>query len=180
MVPELYTQTGHYLFFFMAASSSSSTVLSHPSTHSRTYDLRSLKPYTLTLTNIIHHVSLPLDRTNYILWRSQFMPVFNRQNLFGFVSGSIPSPHEMVLDATNSPSPNPSYMFWYKIDYTIQSWILTTLSYAALGQMLGLSTSHAMWKEEQDLETPAADAETPDRLHGRLQQAFPKTFRGKS
>lgn len=55
----------------------------------------------------------------------------------------------------------------------MQSWILTTLSYAALGQMLGLSTSYAMWKKEQDLETP-------DRLHGRLQQAFPKTFRGKS
>lgn len=65
-----------------------------------------------------------------------------------FVSGSIPSQQEMVLHTTNSLSPNHSNMLW----------ILTTLSCAALGQMLGLSSSHAMWKKLEKLCSPTSQS----------------------
>lgn len=76
-----------------------------------------------------------LQTSIILLWRSQFL------KLDRFIDSTIVQPSRLLPDST----PNPGYATWFKIDQTIQSWLLATLSQAALGQMLGLTSAHAMW-----------------------------------
>lgn len=71
------------------------------------------------------------------------MSVFHSQGLYSFVDGSLPASSSNLSDG----SPNPAYINWFKVDQTIQSWLLSTLSPPALDLVLGLSTAHAIWSK---------------------------------
>ncbi|KAG9442408.1 hypothetical protein H6P81_018262 [Aristolochia fimbriata] len=100
--------------------------------------------FILTITNITNSVSLKLDRSNYLLWRSQFLPVLHSQGVMGFINGDIQPPAQFIPIA-DSTTPNPHYVAWFRVDQTLQSWILATLTPGAVGQMLGLKRAQAMW-----------------------------------
>ncbi|KAG9441434.1 hypothetical protein H6P81_017288 [Aristolochia fimbriata] len=71
----------------------------------------------VTVNNITHHVSIKLDRDNYLLWRQQFLPVLNSQSLMGFVDGSIQPPPQ--FSTTDSSTVTAEYIRWYALDQTM-------------------------------------------------------------
>lgn len=100
-------------------------------------------PLTWAYPLLLHHPShkhdlLGLYQTgsNQLpLWRAQFLPVLHSQRLMGLVDGSIsPPPYHLSSPSsfTSSSLPiessNPRYLAWFRIDQTIQSWIMTTLT----------------------------------------------------
>ncbi|KAG9453500.1 hypothetical protein H6P81_006404 [Aristolochia fimbriata] len=112
------------------------------------FDLgQTLGLFLVTVNNITHHVSIKLDRDNYLLWRQQFLPVFNSQSLMGFVDDSIKPP--LKYSTTDSTIVTSEYTQWYALDQTIQSWIVATLSNSAIGQTIGLTSAPAMWLKLQ-------------------------------
>ncbi|KAG9441691.1 hypothetical protein H6P81_017545 [Aristolochia fimbriata] len=126
------------------------------------FDLRqNLGQFLVTVNNITHHVSIKLDRDkldrdNYLLWRQQFLPIFNSQSLMGFIDNSIkPPPKYSTTDSTTITS---EYTQWYALDQTIQSWIVATLSNAAIGQTIGLTSASAMWLKLQRVYASTSQA----------------------
>ncbi|GAV63360.1 UBN2_3 domain-containing protein, partial [Cephalotus follicularis] len=76
-------------------------------------------PTTLTttlnpLSNIINLVSIKLDRHNYPLWRSQFLPILRATQLYGYIDGSITCPPPQISMSTDPTKlvSNPAYETW--------------------------------------------------------------------
>ncbi|KAG9444818.1 hypothetical protein H6P81_016158 [Aristolochia fimbriata] len=74
----------------------------------------------------------------------------------GFVDGSIQPPPQ--YSAADSSTVTPEYLQWYALDQTIQSWIMGTLSKAAIGQTIGITSALAMWLKLQQVYASTSQA----------------------
>ncbi|GAV61819.1 LOW QUALITY PROTEIN: UBN2 domain-containing protein, partial [Cephalotus follicularis] len=82
-------------------------------------------------TNIHHFLSIKLTSKNYLIWRSQFLPLLNGYDLM-FVDGfSSPPPLCLSSAPADIHVLNPDFLAWYKQDQLLL--------------MVGLTTSHAVW-----------------------------------
>jgi hypothetical protein len=102
------------------------------------------------LHNLNHHITLKLDRENYLLWRTLLIPYLESQELFGYVTGAIPCPPQYVASSSSSSTSaalvlNSAYTAWYLQDKIILSAMLSTLSETILAHVVGLPTSHMVW-----------------------------------
>uniref|UniRef100_A0A2N9FCJ3 GAG-pre-integrase domain-containing protein n=1 Tax=Fagus sylvatica TaxID=28930 RepID=A0A2N9FCJ3_FAGSY len=102
-------------------------------------------PISTSLSNIINYVSIKLDETNYLLWRSQFVPILVANDLYGYVDGSITPPPTIINSTEGKESPNPDFLSWRKTDQFVLSCINATLTQSILAQVLGHSTAHQVW-----------------------------------
>jgi alpha-N-arabinofuranosidase len=62
----------------------------------------------LSLNTMVHMVTIKLTPTNYLLWRCQFVPLLESQDLLGYLDGSFPVPSAQIRQGTELV-PNPSY-----------------------------------------------------------------------
>ncbi|CAL2257261.1 unnamed protein product [Prunus armeniaca] len=60
----------------------------------------------VSLPNISYVVSIKLDRTNYIIWKAQFLPLLKSTGLIGYVDQTNPCPSQFTF---NGVTPNPAY-----------------------------------------------------------------------
>ncbi|CAL2257856.1 unnamed protein product [Prunus armeniaca] len=72
------------------------------------------------------------------------------QNLWSFVDGSHPCPSPTLppSDKSNSstlPQPNPAYASWFQTDQNLISILQAMISESVPQQVIGFSTSHAIW-----------------------------------
>ncbi|OVA01969.1 hypothetical protein BVC80_1479g3 [Macleaya cordata] len=100
----------------------SSTPSSDPSaattpTHQTSTTPTSTDPYPIpNLSTMTHLVSVKLDRTNHLLWKSQMEPLLYSHDLYGFVDPAVLAPPTHILDTTtNVLQPNPIYAQWCKV-----------------------------------------------------------------
>ena len=59
-----------------------------------------------------HLINVKLTRTNYLLWKAQFLSYLRSQQLLGYVDGTIVAPEKMITQATTegaTQTPNPAY-----------------------------------------------------------------------
>jgi alpha-N-arabinofuranosidase len=63
---------------------------------------------TLSFNTMVHMVTIKLSSTNFLLWRSQMVPLLQCQKLYGYVDGSIPMP-----SASTDPA---AYNIWKQFD----------------------------------------------------------------
>ncbi|GAV59707.1 UBN2_3 domain-containing protein, partial [Cephalotus follicularis] len=97
-------------------------------------------------TNIHHFLSIKLTSKNYLIWRSQFLPLLNGYDLMQFVDGSSsPPPRYLSSAPIGIPVLNPDFLAWYKQDQLLLSWILSSLTESVHAQVVGLTTSRAVW-----------------------------------
>ncbi|KAF6171287.1 hypothetical protein GIB67_036955 [Kingdonia uniflora] len=96
--------------------------------------------------NITSLVSVKLDKDNYLLWRSQFEPVLNTTGLYGYVDGSIPCPPQHNTNRHGTKDVNEEYVSWRKQDQLIVSMIKVTVCEKVLSEIVGFTSSHAVWK----------------------------------
>ncbi|KAF5206650.1 hypothetical protein FRX31_003766 [Thalictrum thalictroides] len=75
---------------------------------------------------ITHFLNVKLDRTNYLLWRSQFIPILHVHDLLDFVDGTNTCPPECVpsTDGETIVS-NPAFSSWMKRDQLLLSWLIS-------------------------------------------------------
>ena len=98
----------------------------------------------LSLQTMFHMITIKLSSTNYLLWRNQILPLLNSQNLLGYIDGSLHEPPESILSESIS-IPNPKHTIWKSEDQHLLILLLSSLTEEAMAEVLGLSTSHAVW-----------------------------------
>lgn len=98
--------------------------------------------------HVLSCVTLKLNDSNYLLWKTQFESLLSSQKLLGFVNGAVVSPpvtHRVVHETEEVEENNPLYEAWFCTDQLIRSWLFRTLSEEVLGSVHTLSTSREVW-----------------------------------
>ncbi|RZC43625.1 hypothetical protein C5167_036577 [Papaver somniferum] len=82
-----------------------------------------------SLKNVTSLVSIKLDKSNHLLWKSQMLPLLHSQDLYQIVDPKIPLPKSTLTDpTTNEETENPIYTQWHKTDQLLLSWINAILT----------------------------------------------------
>jgi len=92
----------------------------------------------------LHFITIKLTQDNYLLWRAQLIPYLRGQNLFGYLDGSVPCP-AITIPNSSTHIPNPEYIHWSQQDQIILSALLSSLTESLLTQVVGLTSSRAVW-----------------------------------
>ncbi|KAF7144149.1 hypothetical protein RHSIM_Rhsim05G0076500 [Rhododendron simsii] len=139
-------------------------------------DSSSRSLFSFPFSNISNHVSVKLDSENYLLWRDQFMPLLECNDLFGYVDGSIRPPGQTILDKdAQKKIENSEYKVWQRTDKFVLSCIKATLSPSTSAHVLGLQTSKQVWGALETLFQQQSQAHL-DHLRDRLQNIKKGTY----
>ena len=88
-------------------------------------------------------VTIKLSSSNYLLWKSQLLPLLKSQELLGHVDGTLAPPPRFA--PADSQMPNIKYLAWKNIDQRLLSLLLSSLTEEAMAEVVGLSTSREVW-----------------------------------
>ncbi|OVA03257.1 hypothetical protein BVC80_8621g8 [Macleaya cordata] len=108
----------------------------------------------LQATHVNNFVSVKLDPSNYLLWRTQFQPLLRCYRLQGFVDGTNPCPPRLLDDGKL----NPAYELWIEQDSIILGWIFSTLSDPVLAQLVDIESSRDAWEAITNLFASKTEA----------------------
>ncbi|KAK9200295.1 hypothetical protein WN944_015492 [Citrus x changshan-huyou] len=88
-----------------------------------------------------------LDRSNYLLWRSQVLALIRGNRLEDFVTGAR-SVRLLLTEADGSTQQveNPEYQIWRSQDQTLLGWLLSSLSEGILSLVINCESSFDIWK----------------------------------
>uniref|UniRef100_A0A2N9IIX6 Integrase catalytic domain-containing protein n=1 Tax=Fagus sylvatica TaxID=28930 RepID=A0A2N9IIX6_FAGSY len=125
-------------------------------------------PISLSLGTIINYISIKLDESNYLLWRSQFVPILVANDLYGYVDGSVTPPQTTIKSTEGKEIPNPNFFSWCKVDQFVLSCINATLTQGILAQTLRHSTAHEVWESLHSMFLEQSQARF-DLLKGDIQ-----------
>lgn len=93
-------------------------------------------------------VTLKLNESNYLLWKTQFEALLSSQKLLGFVTGQVEAPAATVVEVVDEvqvENPNPDLESWKCSVGLVKAWLFGTLSEEVLGCVYGLETSRDVW-----------------------------------
>lgn len=94
--------------------------------------------------HVLSSVTLKLNDSNYLLWKTPIESLLSSQKLLGFVNGASVAPEQtrtVTRDEVKVEEPNPLYESWFCSDQLVRSWIYGTLSEEVLGTVHSLSNS---------------------------------------
>ena len=100
----------------------------------------------LTLPSVFPPIGFKLDCSNYVLWKSQVLPIVRPYDLEGFLLGTKTQPSESLDDYAN-----PDFGHWHRLDQFLLGWLLLTVTESMLGHVLHCHTSYAVWKTLEQL-----------------------------
>ncbi|OVA07224.1 hypothetical protein BVC80_1609g3 [Macleaya cordata] len=90
--------------------------------------------------------TVKFDWTNYLLWKSQIVPILKSQRLYKYVDPSFVAPPSSISNpSTGESSPNPAFEDWEVIDQTLLTWINATLTDPLKAECVGYLTSCDVW-----------------------------------
>ncbi|KAI3510913.1 hypothetical protein L1887_18051 [Cichorium endivia] len=99
---------------------------------------------TLPMNTILHMITNRLSSSNYLLWKSQMLPLLSYQNLLRHVDGSLAAPPSELLTDEKS-SPNPAYASWLSVDQRAVILLQASLTEEAFSEIVGCSTARQIW-----------------------------------
>ncbi|PRQ43209.1 putative RNA-directed DNA polymerase [Rosa chinensis] len=149
----------------MASSASS------PATNpSPIFPLTAASSSTMQVQNLGPVIPVRLTETNYLLWKSVFLPVLHKYRLLSIVDGSEPCPPEKVLSSSGELVPNDAFLSWFERDQQLLIWINSTLSESVFPYIIGYTHARDLWL---NLEARFAGLSQAHLLHlrSRLQTA---------
>jgi len=115
---------------------------------------------TLSFNTIVHMFTIKLSSTNFLLWRSQVVPLLQCQKLYGYVDGSTPMP-----SATADPA---AHNLWKQFDQLVTSLLLSSLTEETLSITIGLTTSRDVWNSLETTfshKSKVHELQIKDELH---------------
>ncbi|KAL7202430.1 hypothetical protein ACSBR1_033994 [Camellia fascicularis] len=83
---------------------------------------------TLLISNLSPFVTIKLDSSNFIIWKSQMSNILRATNLLGYVNGTVLCPHPTVKDANGIKVLNTKHVQWNLIDAHLLSCLTISLS----------------------------------------------------
>lgn len=115
---------------------------------------------TISLQTLLHLLTIKLSSTNYLLWKTQILPILSYQGLLSHIDGSIFQPHEtLCIDLKTSP--NPEFLKWKSSDQQALLILQSSLTEEAMSEAIGLNTARSVWTA---LEA-AYSHDSPERMH---------------
>ncbi|KAH7864286.1 hypothetical protein Vadar_027803 [Vaccinium darrowii] len=122
----------------MAASSSPSTtaLVKSPSPSSN---------LSLLISNLNAFVSVKLDTTNFIIWKSQWQNILKATGLYSFIDGTGVSPLAKIRNSSGQEITNPDFLQWMVDDAHLMSCISGTLSSIIYPVVIHCVTSLETW-----------------------------------
>lgn len=94
-------------------------------------------------------ISIKLNLSNYLLWKSQILPLIRNMGIEAHLQNHCP-PEEELTDTTRKISPNPKYQEWMNNDGLLTSWLLGTISEERLAMLDGTDNAHPVWKSPEE------------------------------
>ncbi|KAF6147395.1 hypothetical protein GIB67_041215 [Kingdonia uniflora] len=96
--------------------------------------------------NVHPFLPIKLSETNYLLWKSQFIPLLKGYNLYDYVTDASSYPTQFLSDKDGVPgTQNPAYTSWYRKDQLLLSWILSSLTELVHAHVVGLASAYEVW-----------------------------------
>ncbi|KAJ3701404.1 hypothetical protein LUZ61_005109 [Rhynchospora tenuis] len=95
--------------------------------------------------HILHQIHTNLDQENFLLWRSQIIPVLRGHGLMGYLDGSATPPARTIVDGDGAIVPNPEFQQWQQQDQLILAWIFSSLSQSMLAQVVNCQSAAELW-----------------------------------
>ncbi|GMP63931.1 hypothetical protein CsSME_00025419 [Camellia sinensis var. sinensis] len=91
--------------------------------------MASLPPnLTLLISNLNSFVTVKLDSTNYIVWKTHLQNILRATNLLCYVDGTCACPSATITDSEGKNVINPEFLSWTQIDAHLLSCITATLT----------------------------------------------------
>uniref|UniRef100_A0A803PJV9 Retrovirus-related Pol polyprotein from transposon RE1 n=1 Tax=Cannabis sativa TaxID=3483 RepID=A0A803PJV9_CANSA len=95
-------------------------------------------PFSHSLTSTL---TVKLDRTNFLSWKSQVLPTVIGHDLDEILLAGIPPPAQLV-----SGEPNPMLRQWKRQDQLLLSWLRASMTDAVLASVANFTSSHSVWR----------------------------------
>ena len=102
--------------------------------------------------NVGNFVTLKLTPSNYPLWREQVLSLVESQDLIHHLTKETPILEKFTTTESNTTTNDntstiltKAFIDWRKSDRLLRSWIIRTLFKEALGLVVGLDTTSAVW-----------------------------------
>ena len=111
---------------------------------------RNITTANISQINFSFNTPIKLDRSNYLLWRSQVLASIRGNRLEGFIDGTKPAPEEKLLlaraDGSAQEIDNPEYQNWRSQDQTLLGWLLSAINEGNLSLVINCVSSFDAWK----------------------------------
>ncbi|KAF4403314.1 hypothetical protein G4B88_007960 [Cannabis sativa] len=92
--------------------------------------------------NSLHSsLTVKLDRSNFLAWKSQVIPTVIGHGLDDILLGGISPPEKLV----NGQS-NPEFTIWKRKDQLLLSWLRSSMSESVLGSLAQFQSSYSAWR----------------------------------
>ena len=102
----------------------------------------------LSLSTILHMLTIKLSSSNFLLWKNQIIPLLKFQKLLGHIDGTaVQPPSTIEVDA--KAVPNPALSTWQETDQQALILLHSSLSEEAVSEVLGLKTANEVWSALQ-------------------------------
>jgi hypothetical protein len=75
----------------------------------------------LSFNTMVHMITIKLSATNFLLWKSQLIPLLQCQGCIGFIDGSLQQPNETITTTDGTSTVNPEFLEWKLKDQRILS-----------------------------------------------------------
>ena len=97
----------------------------------------------LSFNTLIHMNTIKLSSSNYLLWKSQLLPLLESQDMLGYVDGTMVPPPR--FEPETSSTPNPKYLTLRAADQRLLCLLLSSPTEEAMAVVVGLSTTRVVW-----------------------------------
>ena len=101
----------------------------------------------MAIPSTLPSISIKLDRSNYMFWKSQILPTARTHDMEMFLLGTKPKLDEFIVDSANSNVllTNPDYRSWIRLDQFVMSWLLSSISDQMLGHVVHYQSAAEVW-----------------------------------
>ena len=101
----------------------------------------------MAIPSTLPSISIKLDRSNYMFWKSQILPGARAHDLEVFLLGPKSKQDEFIVDSTNPNVllTNPDYRSWIRLDRFVMSWLLSSISEQLLGHVVHCQSVVEVW-----------------------------------
>lgn len=96
-----------------------------------------------SLHHLISILSIKLNTSNYLIWRTQILPLIQSLGVENHLQEE--SPAEFTVNDKGEKVANSLFTTWKEKDLLLQSWLTGTLSEEALYYVVGCNTAKDVW-----------------------------------
>jgi hypothetical protein len=89
-------------------------------------------------------VSIKLTPSNFLLWKSQMLPLIRSLGLEHHITNTS-KPDDEITDSSGTKTKNPNAVQWILNDGLLTSWLLGNMKEETLSMILGGDTAYFIW-----------------------------------